>query len=258
MGRTAGIGGFILSLPIFMQAQIKSTQQIYAASFAPAVSFFIFSINDYIKNHFFTNYKSELTTDQATVDEAITNLKHLHIDTELKKNENIESYNKILEILSFSGIDLDKKTTDINKLTTVIDHCLQDNSVKEKTLRYATNAIDYTSSTLTGMSAVFIPFVVPIVLKNEYDNENINHTALVLAILFALYSGCSALANSEKDWRNLNKDKSRLKASIDQYCTLYRSYKIANQDQDSEDLEKISNVVKRWEAENRTGIGQVM
>jgi hypothetical protein len=243
LGRAAGIGGAILSLTIW-KVQIKNLQEIYIASLAPAVSFFLMNASDYLKNRYFAKYKSELINDKERIDDAHQYLKNLYIDEKLKKHISTKTYKKIFEI-----IELRKEPTNVAQLTVAFEHSLRDFSAQEKALKYTTTLLDFSVGTLTSMSAIFINFIVPIVLNSDFDNNTIKYAGLILSLSYALYAGLASLANSQKQWDELANKKLELNNSIEDYCNFYNEVTKRN---NGLGLTEIEEGIRLWQEKKKT------
>lgn len=230
LGKAAGLGGFILSLPLFAGAKIETSSRIMIASLSPAMSFIVFSVSDYLKSFYVDKFKS----DKQWVDTILVDLQKTKFDSVLVENDLKGSYQKIIELLpkdtgNISPIPIyDGMENQIiydaelnNKLKKVIEKILQCETNFDKFIKYLTAVIAASGGFVGGASAVFINFIIPMVLKSEFENNEINSSARAVAGLLGLFFMFSGLARFDKELKNLSDEKARLGKAIDDLCQLY-------------------------------------
>lgn len=214
INRGAGVGGFMLSMPIFLGVKIKTQAEIIGSSLIPAASVGIFTIKEYLLLRYLTKATARMDADIKLLESANDLLKAKSSDENLI-DVFAGSYHGILHVLREENNDVLQNTLKRYSSASLTEW--------EKMLKYISTSIDVAGGALGGMSAIFIHFVVPIVLNQQFENENINRPALIIAILYSLHATATAYANNEKNWELLQQKRETVIHKINQYQALNAS-----------------------------------
>lgn len=224
-GIAAGIGGLALTIPALFGLSFKNSRQTTAASFGPMISLFTLGLNYYVKKNYLHRALNQMSIDQERITNAIDNLKKTSLENSLREKFP-QSYLTILESCREKGFDMQVThiaSLDVNKLSERYGHT----TCFELTIKAISTSIDLFSNGISGMSAILLNFLIPVILKDmeEEQIEDLLEIALPLSLLYAAYAAITSLALSTEQWIEVKHKKEAIVASLGTYQTLYSELK---------------------------------
>lgn len=220
-GRAAAVGGFILSLHIFLK-QIKNPIAKFIASIATAIAMLILAVNNYVKTQFYNRLSKQLIKNQEIFEKEA---RILLLEATLPNQ-----YHQLMQSLDVMNY------TSEEVLFAAIHHHVNHNSFSYRSIKYVTSFVDMCFAIVAMASALYINFTVPAVLMGEIDNERLRLAANVLASVAAVYAIFSSLANSHQMWDELDKQSDIATIALDKLTHAQRHFPSVYSDRIKNDL----------------------
>lgn len=267
LGIGSAIAGFFLCTRIAFSAEYVTPFEIYFASFIPVAASLILFGNDLLKKKIFGT--AELKNDKKTINRGLEELEKFAVALELSKDFSATPQQILGVMKSVKNKRKDKENKKNNKsihtatsdqkvealensnqeLIKVLEKNLQQTKGRyEKALLGTTTVIDFSASWLAGFTAVYIFYLLPMVLTNDLKNKGINYPGVGMALGFALYNALVSLAVADQNFQSLKEDRKKIKSSINQYFSLFKSLP-PNQQEQLPEMQKLFKLWKKKETD---------
>lgn len=202
MGKTAGLSGFILATNSFL-LRIKYPAQIYSAIAGAFSALIIIGTNDFFRNRFFQKQKEKFDRDSQHINNASVQLRNSHQQI----LQHLEG------IVPFAASD---------ELAETLQQYIEDKSHPGlTTLKYTSATIDFVTSATSGAGAMFILFILPMLLLEKMENSTLKDIAIAFALANALYQAVASIARITRDWDKWETCKRDVSHRADGFCEQY-------------------------------------
>ena len=235
LGYGAAVGGFVLSAPLFMHARINNTFQLLLASLAPLLTTIIVFFMEYKKEQ-----RSKALTTQINKDNQVMVTEKLQVQQKREGEELYgklrkkfpDDYRRILSLLPGSNDTvirsrhaivkrLEVPVEVISVINRTANNTPQESCQNTLCYKHVFSALSITINCVASASSVYISFIIPVVLSEDVNSDDLQPWALVLGTLAAIQGGLLAFAMSIKSEERRTHQETTLHANIHEYCNEY-------------------------------------